>query len=133
MRNDKHIKQANFAIAVPYPGTKLYEFAVNEEHGMKVIDKDFSKYRRYGNAVTNVGDLSAQDLIDLQNEGFVRIYSAPWRWKPMFAKHGIVGGLLTLMRVFKLIIKKYFLKQNKLLQHYLIMSPCHTCLKIKKS
>jgi radical SAM superfamily enzyme YgiQ (UPF0313 family) len=112
LKNDKHIKQANFAIAVPYPGTKFHEYAINEEHGMKIIDKDFSKYRRYGNAVTNVVDLSAQDLIDLQNEGFVRIYSAMWRWKPMFAKHGIVGGLLTLMRVFKLIIKKYFLKQT---------------------
>jgi len=112
LKNDKHIKQANFAIAVPYPGTKFHEYAINEEHGMKIIDKDFSKYRRYGNAVTNVGDLSAQDLIDLQNEGFVRIYSAPWRWKPMFAKHGIVGGILTLMRVFKLIIKKYFITQT---------------------
>jgi len=107
-----NIKQANFAIAVPYPGTKFHDFAINEEHGMKIIDKDFSKYRRYGNAVTNVGDLSAQDLIDLQNEGFVRIYSAPWRWKPMFAKHGIIGGLLTLMRVFKLIIKKHILTQT---------------------
>ena len=112
LKNDKHIKQANFAIAVPYPGTKFHEYAINEEHGMKIIDKDFSKYRRYGNAVTNVGDLSAQDLIDLQNEGFVRIYSAPWRWKPMFAKHGIIGGLLTLMRVFKLIIKKHILTQT---------------------
>ena len=112
LQNDKHIKQANFAIAVPYPGTKFHDFAINEEHGMKIIDKDFSKYRRYGNAVTDVGDLSAQDLIDLQNEGFVRIYSAPWRWKPMFAKHGIIGGLLTLMRVFKLIIKKHILTQT---------------------
>ena len=112
LQNDKHIKQANFAIAIPYPGTKFHDFAINEEHGMKIIDEDFSKYRRYGNAVTNVGDLSAQDLIDLQNEGFVRIYSAPWRWKPMFAKHGIIGGLLTLMRVFKLIIKKHILTQT---------------------
>jgi hypothetical protein len=55
-----------------------------------------------------VGELTPQDLIDLQNEGFVSIYSAPWRWIPMLQKHGVVGGSLMLIRVGRLLSKKLF-------------------------
>jgi hypothetical protein len=45
-------------------------------------------------------------LVELQNEGFVRIYSAPWRWKPMFGKHGVIGTLLTLSRLVRLLAQR---------------------------
>src|SRR3989338_7758926 len=72
--SQRDIKQANLAIAIPYPGTEFHEMAVGGEHGVELLSEDFSDYLRYGNAVTNVGDLTAQDLIDKQNEGFVMIY-----------------------------------------------------------
>ena len=106
LRSAKEIKQANFAIAVPYPGTAFYDMAVKGENGVRLVTKDLSKYKRYGSAVTQVGELTSADLIDLQNEGFVSIYSAPWRWKPMVKKTGIIGGLLTLLRVVKLTRRK---------------------------
>jgi len=106
LKNDRHVKQANFAIAVPYPGTEFYDIAKAGQNGMKLMTDDFSEYRRYGTAVTSVGDLSPKDLIDLQNDGFVSIYSAPWRWKPMLKKHGLLGGALMLFRVFKLTLRK---------------------------
>ena len=102
LKNDRNVKQANFAIAVPYPGTEFHEMAKKGERGLKLMTKDFSEYRRYGSAVTTVGDLTPEDLIELQNEGFVSIYSPPWRWRPMLRKHGLVGGALMLLRVFKL-------------------------------
>jgi len=107
LRNDRHVKQANFAIAIPYPGTKFYEMAKGKVGGMSLVSEsdDFSNFRRYGSAVTTVGELSQQDLLDWQNKGFVSIYSAPWRWKPMFKKHGFLGAALTLSRVFKLLLK----------------------------
>lgn len=108
LRNAREVKQANFAIAVPYPGTEFHELAVNGDKGVKLMTKDFSEYRRYGSAVTIVGDLKPQDLIDLQNEGFVSIYSAPWRWIPMLQKHGVIGGSLMLIRVARLLSKKLF-------------------------
>ncbi|MFZ3015288.1 MAG: radical SAM protein [Nitrospira sp.] len=108
LRNAREVKQANFAIAVPYPGTEFHELAVNGDKGVKLMTKDFSEYRRYGSAVTTVGDLTPQDLIDLQNEGFVSIYSAPWRWIPMLQKHGVIGGSLMLIRVARLLSKKLF-------------------------
>jgi len=108
LRNAREVKQANFAIAVPYPGTEFHELAVKGDKGVKLMTEDFSEYRRYGSAVTTVGDLTPQDLIDLQNEGFVSIYSAPWRWVPMLQKHGVLGGSLMLIRVARLLSKKLF-------------------------
>ncbi len=102
----REVKQANLAIAVPYPGTELHQMAATGRHGIKLLSDDFSEYRRYGTAVTEVNGLTPQDLVDLQNEGFVRIYSAPWRWMPMFGKHGVIGALLTLSRLVRLIAQK---------------------------
>jgi len=101
LRNTRDIQQANCSIAVPYPGTELYEMAKKGEYGLKLITKDFTEYRRYGSAVMSVGDLSPDDLIKLQNAAFVSIYAAPWRWKPMLKKMGLIGGLLTFSRLIK--------------------------------
>ena len=100
--NQRDIKQANLAIAIPYPGTEFHEMAVNGKHGVELLSEDFADYLRYGNAVTNVGDLTAQDLIEFQNWGFVKIYFKPWRWLPVLKKHGIVGFLMQGLRVFRL-------------------------------
>lgn len=113
LRHAREVKQANFAIAVPYPGTEFHELAVKGDKGVKLMTEDFSEYRRYGSAVTTVGDLSPQDLIDLQNEGFVSIYSAPWRWIPMLQKHGVIGGTLMLIRVARLLSQKLFKQSGK--------------------
>jgi radical SAM superfamily enzyme YgiQ (UPF0313 family) len=113
LRNAREVKQANFAIAVPYPGTEFHELAVKGEKGVKLMTEDFSEYRRYGSAVTTVGDLSPRNLIDLQNEGFVSIYSAPWRWIPMLRKHGVIGGTLMLVRVARLLSQKLFNHSGK--------------------
>ena len=108
LKNDSEVKMANFAIAIPYPGTEFYGMASSGHSGIDLISDDFSEYKRYGSAVTNVGDLSAQDLIDLQNEGFVSIYSKPNRWKSVIKKNGWFGGMLMLLRVLKLILNKKF-------------------------
>lgn len=85
---DQHdeIKQANISIAVPYPGTALYEMAKKGENGLKLLTEDFSKYRRYNSAVMKVGDLWPKDLIEMQNYAFLSIYTAPWRFRPMLNK-----------------------------------------------
>jgi len=108
LRNAREVKQANFAIAIPYPGTVFNEMAVEGTHGVELMSKDFSEYLRYGSAVTKVGELTPDDLIDLQNEGFVSIYSAPWRWIPTWRKHGVVGLILTMSRVVRLWRRRLF-------------------------
>ncbi|HAM39144.1 MAG TPA: hypothetical protein DCP53_07115 [Elusimicrobia bacterium] len=105
LRNSREIKQANISIAIPYPGTELYEMAKNEKHGLKIVYNDFSKFLRYNCAVMQVGNLSPNDLILIQNDAFVSIYFAPWRWLPMIKKSGIGSIFLMFSRLIKSIFK----------------------------
>lgn len=104
LRSSKEVKQANFAIATPYPGTEFHEIANGNDSRVDLLIDDFSQYKRYGAAVTRVGDLSPDDLIELQNEGFVSVYSAYWRWIPVLRKNGVIGLLLTIYRYLKLVV-----------------------------
>lgn len=97
----RDIKQANLAIAVPYPGTEFHDMAVAGQHGVKLHTSDFSEYRRYGTAVTTVNGMTPIDLVRLQNEGFVRIYARPHRWASVYGKHGAIGVMLMLFRALK--------------------------------
>ena len=95
----REVKQANFAIATPYPGTKFHEMAVSGEGGMELVSDNFTEYKRYGQAVTKVNNLEPNALVRLQNEGFVSIYIKHWRWWPVVKKHGIIGLILTFYRI----------------------------------
>ena len=106
LSKSKEVKQANFAIATPYPGTKFHDMAANGEGGMKLLSDNFTEYKRYGQAVTKVNNLGPDDLVRLQNEGFVSIYSKYWRWLPVLKRHGIIGLLLTFYRMVKMIKDK---------------------------
>lgn len=125
LRDSREIKQVNISIAVPYPGTELYEMAKRGDYRLKLLVDDFSKFRRYNVAVMSVGDLSPDDLIKLQNDAFASIYLAPWRLKPMLKKSGIAGVFLTLGRLIKSIVRgrldlltidKEYWKREKLVQ-----------------
>jgi len=110
LRKARNIYQCSFSVAIPYPGTKFNDIAVAGTHGVVLKDKDFSNYKRYGSAVTQIGEMTPQDLLDTQNIGFVSIYSAPWRWIPMIKRQGWIGFILLMFRVVnawrKIITKK---------------------------
>ena len=99
LRGAHDIGEVTFSIATPYPGTELLEMAGRGEYGLRLMTEDWSKYRRYGSAVMAVNDLSPGDLVRLQNDGLASIYLAPWRWRPMWRKMGLLGVLLTLFRL----------------------------------
>jgi len=104
IKHNHDIKQANSSIATPYPGTELYEMAKKGEHKLKLITEDFSKYIRYGSAVMQVGDLSPNDLILMQNKVIISIYSAYWRWKPILKRDGLINIVLTFCQVIRSIV-----------------------------
>lgn len=108
LRDSHEIKQANISIAVPYPGTELYEMAKRGDYGLKLLVDDFSQFRRYNSAVMSVGDLSPEELIEIQNDAFASIYLAPWRLIPMLRKSGLSGVYLTFTRLIKSISKGRF-------------------------
>jgi len=108
LRDSHEVKQANFSIAVPYPGTALYEMAKNGDHGLKLVDNDFSKFIRYNCAVMQVGDLTPEELIEIQNDAFASIYLAYWRWRSVLKKSGLLGFILTFTRLVKSVAKGRF-------------------------
>ena len=69
---------ANFNIMTPYPGTEVYEMAKREE-GLRFANKkyetDWSKYRRWGKAIVETAELSAEDLELYQVNAQVEFYS----------------------------------------------------------
>ncbi len=101
LRRSRDIKQANISIAVPYPGTELFEMAKRDAHGLHLETLDFSRYLRYDTAVMTVGDLSPADLVRIQNEAFASIYLAPWRWPTLVRKWGLKGAWLTFKRLLR--------------------------------
>jgi len=101
LRRSKDIKQANMSIAVPYPGTELFEMAKKGEKGLILETEDFTQYRRYDASVMTVGELTPEILLDIQNEAYASIYLAPWRWETMIRKFGPMGALLTFNRLVK--------------------------------
>jgi len=106
LKGAREVKQANFAIAVPYPGTVFHDMASSGEHDIELLTEDFTEYKRYGHAVTNVGKLTSEDLLRLQNEGFVSIYSKWWRWWPVVKKNGVIGLYLTFHRMLIMVVGK---------------------------
>lgn len=115
--NNRNVMQSNFAIAVPYPGTELHDMAMAGEHGIQLKSGDLSKYLRYGSAVTTVGDLSSEDLIKIQNEAFMLFYSKWWRWPAMYRKHGVMGFVLTGLRVLRYWKGRLFDKYEPVYNH----------------
>lgn len=98
---NRDIPEVTLSVAVPYPGTELLEMARRGEHGLRLITEDWSKFYRYGSAVMGVNDLSPKDLVAVQSDGIARIYLRPWRWRSVYRTMGLMGCLLTLLRVVK--------------------------------
>ncbi len=84
----RDIQHATYSIAMPYPGTEMWDMAHQGQHGLKLMTEDFSQYQRYGYAVMQVGDIMPEELVRLQKEGLMRVYSCWWRIWPMLRRHG---------------------------------------------
>ena len=94
IRSIRELKQVFLNIACPYPGTELYDYAVNGRGGMRLLTKDYSQYKRYGAPVIEVGDMKAKDLKRIQTLGLLFFYLTPGRiWYNVFKRAGIRAGL----------------------------------------
>ncbi len=93
-------------ITTPYPGTELYRQVINGEGGLVLLERDFSKYKRYGNAVIKVNDLSPKDLIGLQRKGFMMFYFTPRRIWYNFKRAGLKAFIKNAIAFTKSVILK---------------------------
>ncbi|MBN1342232.1 MAG: radical SAM protein [Phycisphaerae bacterium] len=94
IRGIKECQQVFLNVACPYPGTELYEYAVSGRGGMRLLTTDYSKYKRYGDPVIEVNDLTAARLKRLQTLGLLYFYLTPRRvWYNLVKRAGLRAGL----------------------------------------
>lgn len=84
----RDIQHATYSIAMPYPGTEMWDMARQNQNGLKLLTEDFAQYQRYGHAVMQVNGMTPDELVALQKQGLMRIYSCWWRVWPMLKRHG---------------------------------------------
>lgn len=73
------IQRVNVNIATPYPGTEMYDMALKGE-GLRFLpgaETDWNRFRRHGNCLIEVGDLTPADLIQYQKDAHTRFYTRP--------------------------------------------------------
>jgi len=93
IRNLKECMQAYINITTPFPGTELYEMVLRGEGGTRLLTKDLAQYRRYGNPVMEVNDLTKKDLIKLQRLGFIMFFLTFRRIIYNLRRAGILAGM----------------------------------------
>ena len=106
IRNLKDCDQIYINITTPYPGTKLHEMATKGEGGMHLLTENYSEYRKYGNAVIEVNDLSREDLIGLQKKGFIMFYLTPKRFIYNIKRAGLKSAAINSFAFLKSVMGK---------------------------
>ncbi|MBN2407381.1 MAG: B12-binding domain-containing radical SAM protein [Elusimicrobia bacterium] len=91
LAGSRDIQHATFSVAIPYPGTEFFEMAKKQEHGLRLVTEDFSKYQRYNSAVLSVNGMSPDDIMELQKTGLLRIYSSVWRIWPVLKRFSLLA------------------------------------------
>jgi len=64
-------------ILTPYPGTELYDTAMNGGGGLRLLCTDWREYRRWGTSVVETDALSAPDLEYYQKKFLREFYASP--------------------------------------------------------
>ena len=96
--------QAYINITTPYPGSELYLMAKEGVGGIKLLTDDWKEYRRYGNSVMEMNDLSVKDLIEYQKKAYKKFYMRPHIIWYNFKRAGIRAGLLNSWAFLKSVI-----------------------------
>ncbi len=111
----RDIQHTTYGIAMPYPGTEMYNMALKGEHGLKLVNNDFSTYQRYGSSVMEINGIKPEEIIALQKRGLLKIYLCWWRIWPMLKRHGIKS---TIMPFVKALISISFFAISKFFRKY---------------
>jgi len=101
-------KQAYINIGTPFPGTEFYEYAKSGVGGLKLLTSDWSQFRRWGNAVINVNDLTAEDLIKWQRKALLEFYLRPSIIYYNLTRADLKSGIANVFS-----FAKSFIKNNK--------------------
>lgn len=71
IRSIPEIRYAPMPIAIPYPGTELFDMATKGLHGLRLLTDDYSKFNRYAGGVMEVNGMSPAELVRLQRKALI--------------------------------------------------------------
>lgn len=99
----KALDQVIINILQPYPGTPVRDMVSRHEGGSRFCGcgDDDSELQRFGKAHVAVNDLSPEDLVRLQREGFRRFYmrpSAVWNGLKITGMNGLIKDAVAFAR-----------------------------------
>ena len=97
--------QAYINIATPYPGSELLELARQGFGGIKLLTEDWAEYRRYGNSVMEMNDLTVEDLVTLQKWAYRKFYLRPKIIWYNIRRAGLKAAFLNGVAFFKSVIR----------------------------
>ena len=76
---------------------------------MRLLTTDYSRYKRYGDPVIEVNDLSARDLKRLQTIGLLYFYLTPRRiWYNIVRRAGVGTGLVNAIAFLRGVLRSAF-------------------------
>lgn len=82
---------SSLGIAIPYPGTELYDMAKANHHGLKLISENWDHYHVYGPGVMTVGRFSPAQMVLLQKFLMVWSYMRANRIASVIRTHGLLN------------------------------------------
>lgn len=108
VRSIPEIRYAPMAIAVPYPGTELYEMAKQGLHGLKLLKSDFRYYTRYAGGVMEVNGMLPQELLKLQRRALVIAHLTPSKALGLITHFGFFNMMSSVFNLLKSEIVTFF-------------------------
>jgi radical SAM superfamily enzyme YgiQ (UPF0313 family) len=91
IRRVDNLDISTLGIAIPYPGTELFDMAKKGEHGLKLLTENWDRYHIYGPGVMEVGGYSPSQLVLLQKILLIWSYLKPKKILAVVRAHSFSG------------------------------------------
>ena len=66
-------------LMVPYPGTRIYDFALKGQYGYRLLSQDWSQYDKYGGKMLEIEGLPYEQLLKWQKKTLLNLYLKNFR------------------------------------------------------
>jgi radical SAM superfamily enzyme YgiQ (UPF0313 family) len=99
VRSIPEIRYAPMAIAIPYPGTELFNMAQAGMHGLKLIESDYKKYGRYSGGVMEVDGMKPAELVKLQRRALFIMHSTPSKIIGLIQHFGLLNLIHIVLKI----------------------------------
>jgi len=71
-------------LMVPYPGTRIFDLAMQGKNGYRLLSQNWSEYDKYGGKVLEIDGLPYAELVKWQQRTYLRLYLVNRRFRDCF-------------------------------------------------